>query len=108
MSDYIAESFSLVCDLGLELGVRDLSKKPGLWEQKVDEHWWFALNPHAERITCSHGGEVPPYCLLIEFNGWPAGFINAAGGSMAAGALANEDTFIAALKEAIKKAEIPA
>lgn len=39
--------------------------------------------------------------FVIEFNGWPAGVASGAGGIIAAGELANEETFVAALQEGL-------
>ena len=38
---------------------------------------------------------------VVKWNGWPAGIITAAGGTIAAAELANEDTLVEALKEAL-------
>lgn len=46
---------------------------------------------------------IPPFTASIEFNGWPAGLIDPAGGVIAAGELANEDTFIAAARAEIAR-----
>jgi hypothetical protein len=39
----------------------------------------------------------------IKFNGWPAGIIDPAGGIIAAGGIANEDAFIAAIETDLGK-----
>jgi len=91
-----------VAQLGLTLGVHDLNKLSGCWEHQIDAKWWIALNPHRQKTRCSHGSDVPPFTLYVEFNGWPAGFVNAGGGVIAAGKLANEDAFITAIDSAIE------
>lgn len=45
------------------------------------------------------GATVPPVHMAVFWNGWLAGILNPAGGVLAAGEAANEDTFIAAMKE---------
>lgn len=97
----LCESFAEIVELATRLGVTDIVKLPGCWEHKVDEHWFFALNAHEdERLTTETATpqKVPPGQVYVEFNGWPAGIFGIDGGIIAAGALANEDTFIKALK----------
>ena len=93
----IPECFSKVADLGLALGVEKIFLLPGCWEHQVDEHWCIKVNGHMEPID-----GIPPHHMMVLFNGWPAGIIHPTdGGVIAAGTLANEDTFIAALDAAI-------
>lgn len=96
----MSEAFAEVCGLALRLGARSIKDLPGCWEHQIDAQWWVALNGHNEPIKCSSGVEVPPYTMYVMYNGWPAGLISPAGGTMAAGAAANEDTFIAVVKAA--------
>lgn len=98
----IAESFYKMADLVLALGVKNINQLPGCWEHHVDKHWWIAVNAHAKAVVNSHGTTVPAFSMYIEFDGWPAGICDAGGGTIAAGALANEDTFIAALEAATR------
>ena len=101
----MTEVFSKMVDLGVALGRRDIAKLPGCWEEQVDAAWWFAINPHRESVQCSKGAAVPEFTAYVEFNGWPAGFINPHGGTMAAGRIANEDALIAALDKRICEAQ---
>ena len=89
-----------VADFALARGAASIKDLPGCWESDVDGHWWLAVNGHAETFKCSRGIDVPPYTIYVEFNGWPAGMIDAGGGEIAAGALANEDTLTKALRAA--------
>ena len=75
-----------------------LNKHDGCWEHQIDKRWWCAINGHKEKMECSHGGKVPGFSALIEFNGWPAGIVDPFGGIIAAGDAANEDTFITAVE----------
>jgi hypothetical protein len=99
----VAEVWALVCELGVALGLRDLSAVPGCWRHELADPrggtWAFALNPHAApELIGDTATELPPFHMLVEWNGFPAGIVGPAGGVIAAGALANEDTCIAALK----------
>lgn len=92
------------CELGLALGLKDLHKLPGCWEHQVDEHWWLAFNAHGERGKCSQSAgssDIPAFTIYFEFNGWPAGMVGPDGGTLCAGAAANEDKLIEALDAAI-------
>ena len=96
----ILESFSKVMDLAQYLGVYSIKDYPGCWEHHIDEHWWIAVNGHPETME-ANGIKVEPYHVYVEFNGWPAGLFNMRSGSIAAGDLANEQTFIDAIDRAI-------
>ena len=63
---------------------------------EVDENWKFQLN-----TTSKDTAQTPKYSASIYFNEWPAGVVNPAFGAIAAGAVANEETFIAALRKAL-------
>jgi hypothetical protein len=91
--------FIEIAHMANRLGASPLSRYEDCWEYQVSDGWWIAVNGHAEPRRCSHNNiEVPPFTAYIEWNGWPAGFIDPRGGDMAAGELANEDTLVAALK----------
>jgi hypothetical protein len=97
--------FKELCEYGLALGMKNISELPGCWEQKIDENWWIACNGHENPVQCSKSAgaaTVPPFSFYIEFNGWPAGIVDAGGGSLCAGAIANEETLITALQSARK------
>ena len=97
----LSEAFVRVAELARALGVRDINQLPGCWEVQVDGRWWLAMNGHGHMVKASDDAEVPPYSAWIKFNGWPAGVISPTGGVIAAGRLANEDIFIAALKDRV-------
>lgn len=103
MSEQYCEAFSVLTDLVCAVDVAPLKNLPGMWEYQVSPEWWIAVNPHRGKAECSHGAEVEFGNCYIEFNGWPAGFITPYGGCIAAGALANEDTFIAAMKAKLEE-----
>jgi hypothetical protein len=101
MSEDKEPLFVLVCQLAEKDGVSGIHRLPGCWERKVDKHWWIAINGHEEEVACSKGPKVPPFNCYVEFNGWPAGSFSPYEGIIAAGELANEETFAAALEKAI-------
>lgn len=105
MAEQYCEAFVRLMELGFALGVRDINKLPGCWELQVDDNWWIAVNAgHDTPIECSHRVMVDPFVCYVEFNDFPAGFFNAAGGTIAAGEAANERSFIQALKDATERA----
>lgn len=96
----ICEAFSRIADLCMALDQHPLTKHARCWEHQVDEHWWISVNGHPEPVENSDGFEVAPYNCVVKFNGWPAGYFDPRGGIIAAGAAANEESFLAALKAA--------
>jgi len=104
-TSHVCEAFHLIGELASVLCVRNINQLPRCWEHYVDEHWWISVNGHRETISNSRGVEVAPYNCWVEFNGWPAGYFAPNGGTIAAGMIVNEGTFIEALKGAIRKAE---
>lgn len=93
--------FILLAKLAEKDGASPLTKHAGCWERQVGEYWWIAVNGHRVPMICSHGPSVPPIHCVVEFNGWPAGLFNPLGGIIAAGDVANEETFAAALEAEI-------
>ncbi len=105
MSVQICEAFHLIGKLGSALGVKSIKDFTGCWEHDIDEHWHIALNGHQETVKSSSGVEVAPFNCWVEWNGWPAGYLDPRGGIIAAGEAANEESFCDALRAAIAKAE---
>ena len=111
--DRVCEAFVRLGDLCIALGEHPLNKHPGCWTHRVDKRWWVAVNGHHEpkpaesEAGCSKGHPfmVPPFNCYVEYNGWPAGFFDPRGGTLAAGEGANEDTFVAALLAATEAAK---
>lgn len=65
------------------------------WEVPGDGGTWrLTFNGTAEEAEL-----IPAYHLSVQWNGWPAGILGPAGGIIAAGAAANEQALIAALKQ---------
>lgn len=104
----VSVAFDKLAQLAIKLGAHPLTKHPNGWAHKIDEHWFVHIA--GSKDVKSAGGQntappvnVPAYHAYVEFNGWPAGFINPYGGVIAAGAAANEDSFIAAIDAALAK-----
>lgn len=97
----VSRVFTLTCELGIALGWDNISLEPGCQEHAIDDHWWFAINPHNEPTPCSRGAIAAPQSIYFEFNGSPAGFVSHDGGLLAAGAIANEEALARALMQAI-------
>jgi hypothetical protein len=95
--------FTLLADLALKDGVAPINKLPACWERQVDEHWWIAVNAQKEKVKCSKGAEIEPFHCYVEFNGFPAGVFTPFGGIIAAGSVANEETFAAAIEAEIAR-----
>lgn len=106
----LSEVWALVCELALALGHRQLNQRPGCWRHELADPnggtWAFTLNPHdTPKLIGDTATTLPPFHLFVEWNGFPAGIVSPAGGVIAAGARANEDTCIAALKAATEQAK---
>jgi len=82
--------FKRAVDYAISCGAERICDLHGCWEAQVDEHWHISINGHAEMTPNSKGAPVPPFSVWVEFNGWPGGIVNAHGGTLCAGAIANE------------------
>lgn len=81
------------------LDVRNIKDLPGCWEHTIDDQWFVAINSQRVDTACSTGIPIPPFCLYVEFNGWPAGLLSFAdSGEFAAGEAANPVTFAEAIR----------
>lgn len=86
-------------DLAEALKVKNIKDLPGLWTVDIDDKWKLSANGHRKTFD-----NIPPFHFAIEFNGWPAGILDPLGnGMIAAGELANSDTFIQAVKDKIER-----
>lgn len=104
----ICEAFVVVAELARASGaLAPLTRYPGCWEYEVDERWRVALNAHPvpKEASFSNGVPVEPFHCFVTYNGWPAFIFNPYGGVGAAGSAANENTFIAAVRDAIAKVQ---
>ena len=107
MSDMqFSEAFIAVMELAESRGVSKINQLDGCWSYQIDDQWWIAVNGHTVAVESPVSplsgltATVEPFSVFVEFCGWPAGFLDPFGGIIAAGAAANEDTFIAAVKAA--------
>jgi hypothetical protein len=97
-------AIELILDLHKADGGPPISELPGLWERKLDERWTIWVNGHMEVVCTEAGVEVEPGDCYAEFNGWPALLVSivAGDGVIAAGLIANYDSFCEALRAAIE------
>lgn len=102
-TERICVAFDSIAKLSIVLGTAPLNKVKDCWECRIDKHWWIAVNGHKETVKTSKGIEIPAFNCYVEFNGFPAGIFSPInGGFLAAGELANEDTFIKAIEDKIQ------
>lgn len=106
------EAFYRVVDLAVALDPTPLSERASrVIEIAVDEHWRVVLNgdsvAHAIPMY-PQGPALAPWSVYVEWNGFPAGLLDAGGGVIAAGEAANEATLIAALVAAKARVEAEA
>jgi hypothetical protein len=91
------------------MGLRTLRDIPGVWYHDLGDGWAFALNAHDEIVISEPEGgmrvDVPARSVAFWWNGWLAGLCDVTGGTIAAGAAANENALIASLKRERAKAE---
>lgn len=92
----LCEVFMKIGDLAFKRGHIAINVNPFLFVMRIDDDWVVRINAHRESIM-----GVPAFHMAVEWHGWPAGLFSAAGGIMAAGSLANENTLIAAIDKAI-------
>ena len=79
-----------------EQGYSNLKAYPGIASASVGD-WTIEVHTQSGQET----DRLPAFFVRVKWNGWPAGVITPAGGTIAAGELANEDTLVEALKEAL-------
>lgn len=94
-------TFHLIALVAQHDGVQGIVARPGCWERDLPDGWRISVNGHADPTDNSDGVPVPPFTVYVQYNGWPAGFIDPMGGVLAAGEAANEAAFRAALQKAI-------
>ncbi len=96
-------------ELILELHKADKEAVIGdrVWKRVLDAHWtfWVNGNPETGKGGTDDLHDIPPYDCYVEFNGWPAGLFSIVTGEgcLAAGSLANYDSFCQGLKKAIEE-----
>lgn len=95
--------FDLIAQIAIADGDSPITKFPGCWHRKLDDEWEIWVNGHREKMAIPRHEElkVSPFHCYVEFNGWPAGVFTPFDGCIVAGKLANEETFIKALKNAL-------
>lgn len=71
-------------------------------DASVDEHWHIAVAKDEKISAGPEGGmvcELDPFTWAVWWNGWLAGMGDPYTGLIAAGGLANQETFLQALKK---------
>lgn len=98
------ECFDLIIQVAEAEGAAPL--KGRVWTCRIDESWTIAINGFSIPVNVKPKGamkiKVPPVNAAVWFNGWLAGLLTPYEGTIAAGELANEETFIAALKKKLE------
>ena len=93
--DQLTTAFYMVARLCHELGEHPIKDK--VWTHKIDDKWLVKINGcHVEKES------IPPYHMMVEFNGFPAGCVSPWEGVFADGVAANEDIFIDAVIEKLE------
>jgi hypothetical protein len=93
----LPEPFVIACEVGMAAGLAPLPEhvnERGVVEVEVPSlvggnTWKLVFNPGKEKRA-----GIEPYQVLLEWNGWLAGLVDAGGGAMAAGLVANEEQFL--------------
>lgn len=97
----------LICDLHEQDAGPSIGKLPGLWKRVIDSRWTIWVNGHMEPLPGGDSGDllIPPGDCYVEYNGWPAGSFSMITGEgvLAAGSLANYDSFCKALQKAVQE-----
>lgn len=79
-------------------GLPPLSRMPGKRWDGTCGPWTWLVNASVVPITTEKGVTVAAFHTYVEYNGWPAGVLDAVGeGQFAAGTGANTEAFAAAL-----------
>ena len=97
----VAAAFDAVCSAFIRRG---LAPVKGKVVQETFGSWLVVMNGTREPVSGEPSGtmgyrDLPPVHAALFYNGWFAGEINPAGGWIAAGEAANEQTFISAMSQ---------
>ena len=101
----VLTTFELVADVALKKlmaeGYPDLMHYPGrvqTFTVGAEREWEVTINGNPR----PKDGQ-PPFSAYVTFNGFPAGVLTAQEGIIAGGKVANEETFIAALRAELEE-----
>jgi hypothetical protein len=97
----VAAAFDAICNAFIQRGLAPVKDKV---TGAAFGPWLVVVNGTQEPVSGKPSGtmgykDLPPVHAALFYNGWLAGEINPAGGWIAAGECANEDTFISALSQ---------
>jgi len=99
----ISATFDAVARYAIATGKAPISDK--VLEVKLDDSWHFWVNGTKLPVEVEQGVTIEPFECYVKFNGWPAANFNPYGGVFAAGEIANEQQFCAALEKAVRDAD---
>lgn len=93
----------LICELHEKDGAVPIGKMDKPWFRKIDDRWSIWVSGQTKPADNGNGVEILPGDVYIEFNGFPAGIFSMirGDGMLAAGELANYETFCDALRAAV-------
>ena len=109
MSELAKHLFVVLVDFAFHLGARSINELPDCWEHRwrhAGNEWLVAIHAGTEPRKTSTGAQVPAGAFWIECNGWPAGIVDMAGWTIAAGSVINEEALRAALEAGAQSAEV--
>jgi hypothetical protein len=95
--------------LGLILDLHAADAEPVIggrvWHRVLDDKWEFWVSGMLGPAKCDGNTNIDPGDCYVKFNGWPAGVISmfTGEGCIAAGSMANIETFCEALRKAAVK-----
>ncbi len=96
------EVWNLICELAEREGQTPLNKLPGPYHRSAGAWELWVNGTDGDTPATKELPAIPRFVMYVKFNGWPAGFLDPHGGSIAAGNLANIFTFRDALKLALE------
>jgi hypothetical protein len=95
----VSTTFDAIAQYAIAKGHKPIKGK--LYHVILDEQWEFWVNA-TNSEQHADGAPIKPFECYVKFNGWPAGIFTPYSGQFAAGEAANEETFCAALKAAVR------
>lgn len=103
------QTWNSIMRLADSLGAVPMNKHAGIWQHSWvhdDMTWTVAANGHNKALTAYVAGgetEVMPYCVLVYWNGWPAGILTPGPCEFGHGTALNIVAFLRALDAAMEQ-----
>ena len=99
--EFMDRFWTALCRLADIDGAAPINKHTGCWEKQLDERWWFAANGHKEPKSAGDiFQKVPPFSVVVKFNGWPFAVIDPHGGCVGHGEMANTRALVKVMEKA--------